>query len=90
MKPREKVFDDIARVAGSAVSIMSGMTRQVKDEIRARVDELATRMDLVPREDFERLEAMLAETRRKVDALEKQIEKQPGAKKAPKKTKGKK
>ncbi len=73
MKPKEKIFDDIARAAGGAVSIVSGMTRQIKDEIRARVDDLATKMDLVPREDFDRLEAMLAETRRKVDELEKKL-----------------
>lgn len=84
MKPQntnaEKVFDDIARMAGGAVSIFSGLTRQAKDEMRARVDEFAARMDLVPREDFERLEIMLAETRRRVEALEKQL----GAKSAPK------
>jgi BMFP domain-containing protein YqiC len=90
MKPKEQIFDDIARVAGDAVSLFSGMTRQVKDEIRARVDELATRMDLVPREDFERLEAMLAETRRKVDALEKELGKPKKAAQGKKGSKGKK
>lgn len=69
----EKVFDDIARMAGGAVSMFSGITKQAKDEVRARVDEFAARMDLVPREDFERLEIMLAETRRRVEALEKQL-----------------
>lgn len=69
----DKVFDDIARMAGGAVSIMSGLTRQAKDEIRARVDEWASRMDLVPREDFERLEIMLAETRKRVETLEQKL-----------------
>jgi BMFP domain-containing protein YqiC len=74
MKPREKVLDDIARVAGGAVSLMSGVTKQMREEIRARVDELATRLDLVPREDFDRLEAMLAEARREQAKLVKRIE----------------
>jgi BMFP domain-containing protein YqiC len=74
MKPKEKVFDDIARMAGGAVSIMSGMTKQVRDEIRVRIDELATRIDLVPREDFERLEAMLVKAREEQTELLKRIE----------------
>lgn len=77
MKPKEKVFDDIARMAGGAVSIFSGLTRQIKDEIRARVDEMAARMDLVPREDLDSVEAVLAETRKRVDALEKKISGKP-------------
>ncbi len=73
MKPKEKVFDDIARMAGGAVSIFSGLTRQIKDEIRARVDEMAARVDLVPREDLDRVETVLMETRRRLDALEKRV-----------------
>ena len=92
MKPKEKVLDDIARMAGGAVTIMSGLTRQAGDEIRARVDELATRLDLVPREDFDRLEAMLAEARKEQTQLRKRIEALERKKSAAKKTatKGKK
>lgn len=77
MFPKEKVLDDIARVAGGTISALSGLNTQIKDDIRARIDEAATRMNLVPREDFEKLEAMLAKSReeqeqlaRRVDALE--------------------
>ncbi len=83
MKPKEKVFDDIARMAGGAVSIMSGVSKQVREEIRSRVDELATRMDLVPREDFERLEAMLAKARKEQAELLKRIEALEGKKSKP-------
>ncbi len=64
------MFDDLARFAGGAMSVMSGVTRQVREEIRARVDEMATRMDLVPREDFERLELMIAALEKRIAALE--------------------
>ncbi len=80
MKPKEKVLDDIARMAGGAVTIMSGLTKQARDEIRARADELATRLDLVPREDFDRLEAMLAEARKEQISLRKRIEALEGKK----------
>jgi BMFP domain-containing protein YqiC len=84
MKPDPRIFDDLARMAGGAVNIVSGLQQQVREEIRSRVDEMLTRMDLVPREDFERLEAMVAQLRLRQEELEQQIggKKQP-AKKSP-------
>lgn len=84
MKPDPSIFDDLARMAGGAVNIVSGLQQQVREEIRSRVDEMLTRMDLVPREDFERLEAMVAQLRLRQEELEQQLggKKQP-AKKSP-------
>jgi BMFP domain-containing protein YqiC len=77
MLAKEKVLDDIARVAGGTISVVTGLSQQIKQEIRARIDEMALKMDLVPREEFERLEAMLKEAREeqarqaaRLDALE--------------------
>jgi len=85
MKPKDQVLDDIARIAGGAVGIFSGFANQAREEIRSRVDELATRMDLVPREDFERLEAMLAEARKEQSRLSARIDALEGKKKTVKK-----
>lgn len=71
---KEKIFDDIARVAGGTVSVLSGLSQEIREEIRARFDEMAFKMDLVPREDFERLEIMLAETRKEQKAQNKRLE----------------
>ncbi len=60
MPSKAKVLDDIARVAGGAASMVSGIAQQVREEVRSRVDELAVKMDWVPREDFERLESRVA------------------------------
>lgn len=79
MKPDPKIIDDLARMAGGAVNIFSGLQQQVREEIRSRVDEMLTRMDLVPREDFERLEAMVIQLRLRQEELEKQL----GGKKTP-------
>lgn len=82
----KKIFDDLARLAGGAVNIMSGLQQQVRDEIRSRFDEFAARLDLVPREDFDALQA-------RVDALSKKVagfEKLPAKTSAPKKPPAKK
>ena len=52
-------MDDLAQLAGGAAGLLGGVQQQIRDDIKARVDEMAVRMDLVPREDLERVEAML-------------------------------
>ncbi len=76
MKPDPKIFDDISRVAGGAMNMFSAVREQVMNDFRARFDEWASRMDLVPREDFDRLEAQ-------VKKLQKQMDELSGAKKQP-------
>lgn len=93
MRSKAQVLDDIARVAGGAASLASGVTRQIKEEVRARIDEMATKLDLVPREDFERLEARvealeikLAEQKKKTAAKKKTTAKKAPTKKTTKKS----
>ena len=73
MKPDPRIFDDLARMAGGAVNVFSGLQQQIREDIRSRVDEMLTRMDVIPREDFERLEAMVAKLRLRQEELEKQL-----------------
>ncbi len=74
MKPDPKIFDDLSRVAGGALNVFSAFREQILGDIKARVDEAASRMELVPREDFERLEA-------RVNMLQKKLDELTGAKK---------
>lgn len=73
MKNREKILDDLAQVAGGTASIFSGMARNIREDLKSRIDDAAMRLNLVPREDFERLEAVLTETRRQLDEQNKRI-----------------
>lgn len=87
IKPDPKIFDDLSRVAGGAMNVFSAFREQILGDIKARVDEAAARMDLVPREDFERLEAQVKALQKKIDSLE---GKKPAAATAPKKAPAKK
>lgn len=69
----DKILDDVARVAGGAVTAFSSIRRQIKDEVRARLDELAQRLDLVPREDFERVELMMFKAREEQNKLAERV-----------------
>lgn len=84
---REQIFDNVARFAGSTAGALSGLSRQIKDEVRARVDDMATKMDLVPREDFDDLQARFDVLEKRLAALEKTAKpaektKKPATKKA--------
>lgn len=65
-----KLFDDIARVAGGAAGLLASVRQQVAEEIKARIDDFADRADLVPRADLERLEAQVKALQKRIEALE--------------------
>ena len=73
MQSKDKILDDVARVAGGAISTFSGLSRQIKDEVRVRIDELAQRLDLVPRDEFERVELMLFKAREEQNRLNERL-----------------
>ena len=74
MQKREKILDDVARLAGGTVGIASGISQNIRTEIKSRVDEIVDRLDLVPRQDLDRLETMLQETRKQNEDLKLRIE----------------
>ena len=91
MKPDPRIFDDLSRVAGGAMNVFSAFREQILNDIKVRMEEVASRMDLVPREDFERLELQVKALQKQVDALSgKKTATKLAAKAAPKKTPKKK
>lgn len=71
-------MDDLAQLAGGAAGLLGSVQQQMREDIKTRVEEMATRLDLVPREDFERVEALLQKAlddqkqmQERLDALEK-------------------
>lgn len=70
MADRSKFFDDLAGVAGGAVSALAGLREELAALIRARVDEAVRRLDLVKREDFEAISEVARRAREQAEALE--------------------
>ncbi len=66
----QKIFSDLAELAGGAMGVLSSMRQQIRDEAKQRLDELTERMDLVTRDDVVRLEGMIAKLRARVEQLE--------------------
>lgn len=73
-RPDPKMLDDLARVAGGAINIFSGMQDQLRNDLRARMDDMAARLDLVPRDELDRAIGMIDKLRKQVQALESRID----------------
>ena len=67
---RPRLLDDLAGLAGGAVSALAGLKDEAEAMARARVDEALRRLDLVRREEFEAVAAMAARAREAQEAAE--------------------
>jgi BMFP domain-containing protein YqiC len=69
MSDRPKFFDDLAGVAGGAMSAFAGLREEMMAAMRARLDETVRRMDLVKRDEFDAVAEMARRAREEADAL---------------------
>ncbi len=58
MADRPRIFDDLAGVAGGALSALSGLRDEAEQMVRARVDETIRKLDLVRREEVDAMSEM--------------------------------
>ena len=70
MADRPRLLDDLAGVAGGAVSALIGLRDEAEALVRARVDEALRRLDVVRREEFEAVAEMAARAREGQEAAE--------------------
>ncbi len=69
MPDRPKIFDDLAGVAGGALSAIAGLREELSAMVRARVDEAVRRLELVKREEFEAMAELAKRAREQSEAL---------------------
>lgn len=74
MTDRPRLLDDLAGLAGGAVSALSGLRDEVESIIRARIDETLRRLDLVRREEFDAVAEMAARARAGQEAAEARLD----------------
>ena len=74
MQTRNRIFDDLAKVANSAAGTMVGLKDEVENMVRYRMERFMADMNMVHREEFDAVRAMAAKARSEQAALEKRIE----------------
>ena len=70
MSDRPRFFDDLAGVAGGALSALAGLREEAEAIVRARIDEALRRLDLVRREEFDAVQELAARARAGQEAAE--------------------
>ncbi len=73
MQSKNRVLDDLARVANGAVSTLVGVKGEIEAMVRAQVERLLARFDLVERDEFDAVKAMAAKARAEQERLEKRV-----------------
>lgn len=73
MTERSRFFDDIAGLAGGAMSALAGLREEAEALVKSSVDEAIRRLDLVKREDVEALRELAANARAGQEAAEGEI-----------------
>ena len=63
MSDRPRFFDDLAGMAGGALSALAGLREEAEAIVRARIDEALRRLDLVRREEFDAVQELAARAR---------------------------
>ena len=73
MSDRPRFFDDLAGVAGGALSALAGLREEAEALIRARLDEAIRRLELVRKEELDAMSDMAANARTGQEAAEARV-----------------
>jgi BMFP domain-containing protein YqiC len=73
MQTRNRILDDIAKVANSAAGTFAGLKDEVEGLVRGRIESLIAELDLVTREDFDTAMAIAVKAREEQEKLEKKV-----------------
>jgi BMFP domain-containing protein YqiC len=74
MSGRPRFFDDLAGVAGGAISALAGLREEIEALARARIDEAIRRLDLVRREELDAMAELAANARTGQEAATAQLQ----------------
>ena len=69
MQSRNRIFDDVAKVAGGALSALTAVKEDVEAIIRDRIDRFMSEANYVRRDEFEAVKAMAATARAEQERL---------------------
>lgn len=73
MQTQNRILDDLAKVASSAMGAAAGMRGEVEARIREQFERIITQMDIVPREEFDAMKAVAVKAREEGEDLAQKV-----------------
>ncbi|MAI06207.1 MAG: hypothetical protein CBC47_03620 [Alphaproteobacteria bacterium TMED87] len=73
MTKKNQFFDDVAKVAGGALSAIGGLKEETENLVKQRVEKFINRQNLVTREEFDVIKEMLSNIQREQILIKKKI-----------------
>ena len=73
MTKKNQLFDDVAKVAGGALSAIGGLKEETENLVKQRVEKFINRQNLVTREEFDVIKEMLSNIQREQMSIKKKI-----------------
>ena len=73
MESENRLFEDLARVAGGALGTLTGIRDEVETRLKEQLERVLQRMNLVQREEFDAVQAMAAKARLAEEQLETRV-----------------
>ncbi|WP_343561985.1 accessory factor UbiK family protein [Kiloniella sp. b19] len=74
MQTQNRILDDLARVASSAMGAASGVRSEVEARVREQFERILNQMDIVSREEFEAMKAVAVAAREESEDLKTKLE----------------
>ncbi len=75
MQTENRIFEDLARVASSAMGTASGVKDEIEAVFKRHLEKILLSMDLVSRDEFEAVKSMAAKARSEQEALNQRLDK---------------
>ena len=75
MQTQNPLLDTVAKAMTEAAGAADGVRREAETLFRSQLQKFISEQDMVPREEFEAVQAMAAKARDDVEALTKRVEK---------------
>jgi BMFP domain-containing protein YqiC len=73
MQSQNRIFDDLAKVAGGALSALGALKQEIEAMIRDRMERYMADASFVRRDEFEAVKAMAAHARAEQERLEARV-----------------
>jgi BMFP domain-containing protein YqiC len=73
MQTKNRMLDDLAKVANGAASTLAGIKGELEALVRQQIDRFLSEMDVVPRDEFEAIKAVAAKARAEQEKLEDRV-----------------